>query len=158
MKKAYGKVLPAVLLASTFAVGACASSSEVDDLKASVNTLQRDVAGLKSDTAAARAEFGEGCPRGSFRSGRRAAGSGRSEGGCQRRHCRLRQVRPDVPEVTAQVVQRPAFRPGPSAATADHPASLLLVERLWVLSGRSMRRTSVPCDCVDGNIIVERCR
>jgi hypothetical protein len=56
MKKAYGKVLPAVLLASTFAVGACASSSEVDDLKASVNTLQRDVAGLKSDTAAARAE------------------------------------------------------------------------------------------------------
>ncbi|MBK8176467.1 MAG: hypothetical protein IPK66_14710 [Rhodospirillales bacterium] len=56
MRIGFGKILPAVLLASTFAVGACASSGEVDDLKASVSSLQRDVAGLKSDTAAARSE------------------------------------------------------------------------------------------------------
>ena len=54
MKITYGKVLPAVLLTSTLAVGACASSGDVDDLKARVNTLQRDVAALKTDTAAAR--------------------------------------------------------------------------------------------------------
>ena len=56
MKTTFGKILPAVLLASTMAVGACASSSDVDDLKARVGTLQKDVASLKSDTAAARSE------------------------------------------------------------------------------------------------------
>ena len=115
MKKAYGKVLPAVLLASTFAVGACASSSEVDDLKASVNTLQRDVAGLKSDTAAARAEFGKSCPGGPLRRRRRAASGCRGEGCRQRRHRRIRQVGPDVPEVAAQVAQ-------PSSAERRPPA------------------------------------
>jgi outer membrane murein-binding lipoprotein Lpp len=56
MNMSFGKALPVVLIASTLALGACASRGSVDDLQAQMNSLKADVAQLRQEQAATRAE------------------------------------------------------------------------------------------------------
>ena len=120
MKITFGKILPAVLLASTFAVGACASSSEVDDLKASVSSLQRDVVGPEDRHGCGTRRVVEGCAGSPRRRRRRSAGRCGGQVGRQCRQRRVREVGPDVPEVAAQVAD---FRSRPQLGRHAAPGS-----------------------------------